>query len=62
MHEPFLRRALDYLMDIQQPDGTWPGTPELYGPRPLVYHLPTNTHAFAGMGLMAAWRRLSHHR
>ncbi|MCY1064524.1 hypothetical protein OV090_07115 [Nannocystis sp. RBIL2] len=62
VHEPFLRRALDYLMGTQQPDGTWPGTPELYGPRPLVYHLPTNTHAFAGMGLMAAWRRLSRHR
>ncbi len=58
VHQPFLRRALDYLMDTQQADGTWPGKPELYGPRPLVYHLPTNTHAFSGMGLMAAWRRL----
>lgn len=60
VHQPFLRKALEYLMDTQQPDGTWPGKPELYGPRPLVYHLPTNTHAFAGMGLMAAWRRLGH--
>jgi squalene-hopene/tetraprenyl-beta-curcumene cyclase len=60
VHQPFLRKALDYLMDTQQPNGTWPGKPELYGPRPLVYHLPTNTHAFAGMGLMAAWRRLGH--
>jgi squalene-hopene/tetraprenyl-beta-curcumene cyclase len=58
VHQPFLRKALDYLIETQQEDGTWLGKPELYGPRPLVYHLPTNTHAFAGMGLMVAWRRL----
>jgi squalene-hopene/tetraprenyl-beta-curcumene cyclase len=56
--QPFLRKALDYLMDTQDANGTWPGKPEMYGPRPLLYHLPTNTHAFAGSGLMAAWRRL----
>lgn len=58
LQQPFLRRALDYLMDTQQADGTWPGKPELFGPRPLVYHLPTNTHAFAGMGMVTAWRRM----
>jgi squalene-hopene/tetraprenyl-beta-curcumene cyclase len=60
VHQPFLRNALDYLMSTQDANGTWPGKPELYGPRPLIYHLPTNTHAFAGLGLMAAWRRLGH--
>lgn len=60
VHQPFLRKALDYLMDTQQPGGTWPGKPEMYGPRPLTSHYDTATHAFAGMGLMAAWRRLGH--
>src|SRR5262249_53192370 len=58
VQEPFLRKALDYVMATQRPNGTWTGLPELFGPRPLMYHLPTNTHAFVGYGLMAAWRRM----
>jgi squalene-hopene/tetraprenyl-beta-curcumene cyclase len=59
IHQPFLRRALDYLFDTQEADGSWRGKPELFGPRPLMYHLPTNTHAFVGLGLMTAWRRVA---
>jgi squalene-hopene/tetraprenyl-beta-curcumene cyclase len=56
--EPFIMRGLEYLMDHQLEDGSWAGQPELYGPRPLLYHLPTNTHAFASSGLLAAWLQL----
>jgi squalene-hopene/tetraprenyl-beta-curcumene cyclase len=58
IHQPSVPRALTYLMDAQRPDGSWPGRPEIFGPRPLICHLPTNTHAFGGLGLMAAWQRL----
>jgi squalene-hopene/tetraprenyl-beta-curcumene cyclase len=54
-----LQRALGYRVDRQEADGSWGGKPELFGPRPLVYHLRTNTHAFAGLGLMTAWRRVA---
>ena len=58
VHQPFLRRALDYLVAQQRMDGSWPGKPEMYGPRPLTAHYQTATDAFVGFGLMAAWRRL----
>lgn len=58
VHQPFLRKAIDYLMNHQRPDGSWPGKPETYAPRPLTTHYPTETHAQVGFGLMAAWRRM----
>ncbi|WP_050434361.1 prenyltransferase/squalene oxidase repeat-containing protein [Chondromyces crocatus] len=61
IHQPgeaFIRSALRYLVDTQRDDGTWPGRPEVYGPRPLLYHLATNTHAFVIHGLLTAWSRL----
>ena len=57
-HDPVVLRGIQYLVRAQRADGTWHGRPELYGPRPLVYHLQTNTHAFATGGLVAAWRSL----
>jgi squalene-hopene/tetraprenyl-beta-curcumene cyclase len=59
VHTPFLAKALGYLKDTQQPNGSWPGVVEMYGPRPLLSHFQTTTHAFVGFGLMAAWRRLN---
>lgn len=59
VNESFLRKALEYIIATQRLNGTWGGLPELFGPRPLMYHLPTNTHAFVGYGLMAAWRRMA---
>jgi squalene-hopene/tetraprenyl-beta-curcumene cyclase len=58
VHQSFLQRAVEYMIDNQRDDGTWGGRPEMYGPRPLTTHYDTATHAFAGFGLMAAWRRL----
>ncbi len=58
VQQPFLRRALQHVMSRQAPDGTWPGGPETYAPRPLTIHYPTETHALVGFGLMAAWRRM----
>lgn len=46
--------GLNYLLDTQKPDGTWPGRPEMVGPRPLLTHYQTQTDAFAVMGLTAA--------
>lgn len=54
-----LLRGIRYLVDNQRPNGTWWGQPELYGPRPLMYHLQTNTHAFAALGLMSIYRKLT---
>lgn len=56
--EPFIRSGLEYLVRTQREDGTWAGQPEVSGPRPLLYHLATNTHAFVVQGLMTAWQRL----
>lgn len=56
--EPFVRRALEVILRLEQ-GGTWPGRPTMYGPRPLLMHVATNTHAFTVMGLMAAWKRLA---
>lgn len=58
LHDPSVLCGVHYLVCTQRADGTWHGRPELYGPRPLVYHLQTNTHAFATGGLVAAWRSL----
>ncbi|MDQ0765500.1 prenyltransferase/squalene oxidase repeat-containing protein [Streptomyces canus] len=49
----------DYLVRTQRADGTWPGQPEMYGPRPLLTHFQTQTHAFVTMGVRAAQ---AHHR
>jgi squalene-hopene/tetraprenyl-beta-curcumene cyclase len=57
IHQPFLRQALTYLVNTQDADGGWTGRPEMFGPRPLLTHFRTATHAFVGFGLMAAWRR-----
>jgi squalene-hopene/tetraprenyl-beta-curcumene cyclase len=54
--EQAIRRGLEYIIETQG-DGTWRGRPEVNGPRPLLYHLATNTHAFVVQGLMAAWRK-----
>ncbi|MFG2225160.1 prenyltransferase/squalene oxidase repeat-containing protein [Streptomyces sp. NPDC048644] len=50
--------GLDYLVQTQREDGTWPGVPLMYGPRPLLTHSPTHTHAFTVDGLFAGQRRL----
>ncbi|QCX81535.1 Squalene--hopene cyclase [Streptomyces sp. YIM 121038] len=51
--------GLAYLLETQRADGTWPGVPLMYGPRPLLTHFPTHTHAFAADGLFAGKRRLA---
>jgi len=56
---PIVHAALRYLIETQDSGGTWRGRPEMYGPRPLIYHLQTNTHAFASHGLISVWRRWS---
>lgn len=50
-------RALQYLFNAQREDGTWPGTPDMYGPRPLLSHFRTHTQAFVVGGMMAALAR-----
>ncbi|MGG2460918.1 prenyltransferase [Streptomyces sp. RGM 3693] len=50
--------GLGHLMDTQRADGTWPGVPLMYGPRPLLTHFPTQNHALAADGLFAGLRRL----
>lgn len=55
---PPVRRAIRFMLDSQRPDGSWPGRPEMYGPRPLLSHLPTHTQALAMAGLMPVWHRL----
>ncbi|WP_058042951.1 prenyltransferase/squalene oxidase repeat-containing protein [Streptomyces roseifaciens] len=50
--------GLTYLVETQRADGTWPGVPLMYGPRPLLTHYPTHTQAFAAGGLFAGQRRL----
>lgn len=53
-----LLMALEYLVSTQRPDGTWPGEPEMYGPRPLLSHYQTHTQAFAVCGMIAAWKEM----
>lgn len=53
-HPERVERALRYLVGTQRDDGTWPGTADMYGPRPLLSHFPTHTQAFVVGGLMAA--------
>ncbi|MER6913477.1 prenyltransferase/squalene oxidase repeat-containing protein [Streptomyces sp. NPDC000594] len=45
--------AVRLLLTTQRPDGSWPGTPEMYGPRPLLTHYHPHTQAFAAGGLRA---------
>lgn len=52
--------ALRYLVDTQRADGTWPGTPDMYGPRPMLSHFTTHTQAFVVGGIMAALDRHPH--
>ncbi|MFI8993890.1 prenyltransferase/squalene oxidase repeat-containing protein [Streptomyces sp. NPDC053542] len=52
------RAALAYLAAAQRADGSWPGRPEMYGPRPLLSHSPAQTLAFTVLGLTAARRAL----
>ncbi len=49
--------ALRYLVETQHCDGTWPGTPDMYGPRPLLSHFTTHTQAFVVGGMQAAMAR-----
>ena len=48
--------AYQWLVDSQRPDGSWSGVPEMLGPRPLVSHYPSQTHAFAASGVVLAAR------
>jgi squalene-hopene/tetraprenyl-beta-curcumene cyclase len=48
--------GLGYLIESQGADGTWRGVAEMLGPRPLVSHYQTQTHAFAASGLALASR------
>ncbi|MYT32651.1 MULTISPECIES: prenyltransferase/squalene oxidase repeat-containing protein, partial [unclassified Streptomyces] len=50
--------GLGYLLETQRDDGTWPGVPLMYGPRPLLTHFPTQNHAFTAEGLFAGLRHL----
>jgi len=50
-------RGARYLLESQHDDGTWPGQPEMCGPRPLLSHFQTHTQAFTMMGLNAARAR-----
>ncbi len=56
-HPECVAPALQYLVETQRPDGTWPGTPDMYGPRPLLSHFITHTQAFVVGGIMAAIQR-----
>lgn len=56
-HPARVDRALAYLVETQRADGTWPGTPDMYGPRPLLSHFTTHTQAFVTTGVLAALRR-----
>ncbi len=56
-HPRRIAAALQYLVEAQRPDGTWPGTPTMYGPRPLLSHFATHTQAFVVGGLVAALAR-----
>ncbi|MER7398058.1 prenyltransferase/squalene oxidase repeat-containing protein [Streptomyces sp. NPDC000151] len=53
-----VRAELDRLAAAQRADGSWPGRPEMYGPRPLLSHCPTQTLAFTTLGLTAVRRAL----
>ncbi|MFD4867842.1 prenyltransferase/squalene oxidase repeat-containing protein [Streptomyces sp. NPDC058412] len=50
--------AVSYLAATQRDDGSWPGRAEMYGPRPLLSHIHTQTQAFTVMGLRAAREQL----
>ena len=52
-------KALEFLIETQQSDGTWQGFPQMYGPRPLLNHYQTHTQAFAVSGILDAWKSLS---
>lgn len=56
-HPARVDRALQYLVDAQRADGTWPGHPDMFGPRPLLSHFTTHTQAFVVGGIRAALRR-----
>jgi squalene-hopene/tetraprenyl-beta-curcumene cyclase len=49
-------KALEFLIASQKTDGSWPGVPEMFGPRPLLSHCQIHTQAFAIRGLIASER------
>ncbi len=59
IEEDALSRALSYLERTQRADGSWAGPPELLGPRPLLSHVPAESHAVVVTGLMAVAQRRS---
>lgn len=56
-HPACVLPALRYLIATQRPDGTWPGTPDMYGPRPMLSHFVTHTQAFVVGGILTALGR-----
>ncbi len=50
--------GLAFLLESQRDDGSWSGVAEMLGPRPLVSHYQTQTHAFAASGVVLASRLL----
>ncbi|HVZ35665.1 MAG TPA: hypothetical protein VG963_24735, partial [Polyangiaceae bacterium] len=53
--------AASYLIESQNAEGTWTGHPELFGPRPLLSHYQTHTHAFVMFGLSAIFAHAPKH-
>jgi squalene-hopene/tetraprenyl-beta-curcumene cyclase len=51
--ERALAAGVSFLARTRRQDGTWPGVPEMLGPRPLLTHMPMETQAFTAMGLTA---------
>lgn len=60
-HPRRAEHALRHLVDTQRLDGTWPGTPDMYGPRPMLSHFTTHTQAFVVGGILTALDRHPHH-
>lgn len=50
-HAARVELARAWLVAAQRPDGMFAGVPEMLGPRPLVAHYQSQTHALAGGGL-----------
>ncbi|GGX24263.1 prenyltransferase/squalene oxidase repeat-containing protein [Streptomyces noursei] len=59
---PTVVAARAFLIRTQCGDGTWPGVPEMLGPRPLLTHMPIETQAFAVTGLSSVLSTNSHYQ